>query len=56
MPELAWQLADGSGRVFRNYLDYLSYGHTEVMRLLKARNDIWPCTEWTIWNRHASWS
>jgi hypothetical protein len=30
--------ADGSGRVFRNYLDYLSYGHTEVMRLLKARN------------------
>jgi predicted nucleotidyltransferase len=30
--------ADMSGRTFSSYLDRLSYGHTEVMRLLKARN------------------
>jgi predicted nucleotidyltransferase len=30
--------ADMSGRTFSSYLDRLSYGHTEVMRLLKARS------------------
>jgi hypothetical protein len=27
-----------SGRTFSSYLDRLFYGHTEVMRLLKARS------------------
>jgi predicted nucleotidyltransferase len=30
--------ADESGRKFKSYVDRLSYGHTEVMRLLKARS------------------
>jgi predicted nucleotidyltransferase len=30
--------ADMSGRTFSSYLDRLVYGHTEVMRLLKARS------------------
>jgi hypothetical protein len=30
--------ADASGRTFKSYIDRLSYGHIEVMRLLKARN------------------
>jgi predicted nucleotidyltransferase len=30
--------ADMSGRTFSSYLDRLFYGHTEVMRLLKARS------------------
>ena len=30
--------ADESGRTFSSYLDRISYGHIEVMRLLKARD------------------
>jgi predicted nucleotidyltransferase len=32
------QRAEMSGRTFSSYLDRLFYGHTEVMRLLKARS------------------
>jgi predicted nucleotidyltransferase len=30
--------ADESGRTFSSFVDHISYGHTEVMRLLKAGN------------------